>query len=449
MKELVKEETVLFISVLKWFFIGIVIGIAGGIVSSIFLKTLNAAIFYLSNFKNYYLFLPLALILSLFIRQKFFPDVQELSTDHVIKSFHTHKRLSIISIPKIFIGSILTISFGGSAGREAPCADICASIASAISNIFKFSKKNYQKMIICGVSAGFASAFGVPLSGALFGVEVLFVGQLFYDALFPAVVSGIVSYYISSLMGVHYFKNPLILSDIPSGNLLLKTFLFGIIFGIISLLTIELIQYFKKCGKKIQINPYISSLIAGLVLVVMVKIFNGKYLGLSMNETIGFLNNNRAFYYDFLLKIIFTAITINFGGIGGLVTPLFFIGASSGSAFAQLLGEDNLAFYSSLGFVSVLAGTLNTPLSASVMAIELFGPSIAPYAIISSIVSFLVTGHRSLYPSQNISFQKSPSIKVITDTQTGMRKTEIIIHKGSLLYLIFKITRSLKKIFNK
>lgn len=449
MREIVKEETVLFISVLKWFFLGIVIGIAGGVASSIFLKSLDYSIRFFKSGEHYYFVLPLTLLLSLFIRQKLFPQVQELSTDHVIKSFHTHKKLSILSIPKIFIGSILTISTGGSAGREAPCADICASIASIISNLLKFTKKNYQKMIICGVSAGFASAFGVPLSGALFGVEVLFVGQLFYDALFPAVVSGIVSYYISSLMGVHYFKNPLIMSDIPSGNLIIKTFLFGIIFGMISLLTIELLNYFKKGSKKIPLNPYLSSLIAGLVLIAMVKIFNGKYLGLSMDETIGFLQNNRAAFYDFLLKIVFTAITLNFGGIGGIVTPLFFIGASSGSAFAQLIGENNLAFFSSLGFVSVLAGTLNTPLSASVMAIELFGPSVAPYAIISSIVSFLVTGHRSLYPSQNLSFQKSPSIKVVTDIQTGERKTEIIIHKGSLLYLIFKIDRRLRKIFNK
>lgn len=449
MREIVKEETVLFISVLKWFFLGIVIGIAGGVASSIFLKSLDYSIRFFKSGEHYYFVLPLTLLLSLFIRQKLFPQVQELSTDHVIKSFHTHKKLSILSIPKIFIGSILTISTGGSAGREAPCADICASIASIISNLLKFTKKNYQKMIICGVSAGFASAFGVPLSGALFGVEVLFVGQLFYDALFPAVVSGIVSYYISSLMGVHYFKNPLIMSDIPSGNLIIKTFFFGIIFGMISLLTIELLNYFKMGSKKIPLNPYLSSLIAGLVLIAMVKIFNGKYLGLSMDETIGFLQNNRAAFYDFLLKIVFTAITLNFGGIGGIVTPLFFIGASSGSAFAQLIGENNLAFFSSLGFVSVLAGTLNTPLSASVMAIELFGPSVAPYAIISSIVSFLVTGHRSLYPSQNLSFQKSPSIKVVTDIQTGERKTEIIIHKGSLLYLIFKIDRRLRKIFNK
>lgn len=448
MRQIVKEETVIFVSVLKWFFLGILIGVVGGFASSIFLKNLDFAIQYLKGIKNYYFILPIALFISLFIRKKIFPSVQELSTNHVIESFHTNKKLSFLSLPKIFVGSILTISAGGSAGREAPCADICASIASVISDMFKFSSKDYKKMIICGVSAGFASAFGVPLSGALFGVEVLFVGQLFYDALFPAVVSGIVSYYISSLMGVHYFKNPLIMSDIPLGNLILKSFLFGIFFGIVSLITIELIQYFKKMVKKNPINPYITTLFAGSVLIIMAKIFGEKYLGLSMDETIGFLKNNSANIYDFLLKIVFTAITLNFGGIGGIVTPLFFIGASSGNAFAQILGESNLAFYSSLGFISVLSGTLNTPLSASVMAIELFGPSIAPYAIISSIVSFLITGHRSLYSSQNLSFQKSRSIKVVINPVTGERNAEIILHKGSLLYLIFKIGRKIRSLFN-
>ncbi len=449
MKHIIKEETVIFISVLKWFFLSTAVGLIGGISASFFLKTLDLSINFLSTYKNYFYFIPLLFPLVVFINKNLFSRIQELSTDDVIKSFHKTEKISILAAPKIFITSIITISAGGSAGREAPCADICASIASFFSRFFSFKEKDYKKMVICGVSAGFASAFGVPLTGALFGVEVLFVGQLLYEALFPSVIAGVISYYISSLMGVHYFRNPILLSDIPAGNLLIKSLFAGIVFGIISIFVIEIMRKGRKINKKLRLNIYLKSVIAGILIVLFALIFSTDYLGLSINQTISFLENKPSNYYDFFLKTIFTMLTLCFGGSGGIITPLFFIGASSGNSLAQLMGENNLAFYSALGLVSVISGTLNTPLAASIMAIELFGPSIATYAIIASVVSFLITGHRSLYPSQILSFQKSMSVNVIIDAETEERRVEINIRKGTLLYLLLSFKKKMKTLFLK
>jgi H+/Cl- antiporter ClcA len=128
------------------------------------------------------------------------------------------------------------------------------------------------------------------------------------------------------------------------------------------------------------------------------------------------LNGQQAPAGAFVLKMLFTAITLGFGGSGGIVTPIFFVGATAGSAFGGMMGFD-LALFSSIGMVALLAGAANTPISASIMAIELFGPEVAPYAAVACIISYLMTGHRSVYPSQVLSQAKSSSLNVATGSE--------------------------------
>ena len=111
------------------------------------------------------------------------------------------------------------------------------------------------------------------------------------------------------------------------------------------------------------------------------------------------------------MKILFTAITLGFGGSGGIITPIFFVGASAGNLFGNVLGFD-VSVFSAIGMIALLAGSANTPISASIMAIELFGPAIGPYAAVACVISFLMTGHRSVYPSQVLSLTKSSSLTV-------------------------------------
>jgi H+/Cl- antiporter ClcA len=145
--------------------------------------------------------------------------------------------------------------------------------------------------------------------------------------------------------------------------------------------------------------------------VLLVLVCSNRYLGLGLETIETCLRGEQVPWSAFILKPLFTSITLNFGGSGGIVTPIFFVGATSGVVFASLMGL-NTATFSAIGFTSVLAGAANTPIAASILAVELVGPVVAPYATVACVISFLMTGHRSVYHSQVLSMRKSESIQV-------------------------------------
>src|SRR5208337_3291866 len=145
-------------------------------------------------------------------------------------------------------------------------------------------------------------------------------------------------------------------------------------------------------------------------------------------------------WYSFLMKMLFTGITLNFGGSGGIVTPIFFIGATAGAFFGGIMHLD-IATFSAIGMVSVLAGAANTPISASIMAVEIFGPAIAPYAAVASVVSFLMTGHRSVYPSQVLAVVKSHSIHAEVGKEMELIRATFNPRKKSIIGLIARIAQ--------
>ena len=152
------------------------------------------------------------------------------------------------------------------------------------------------------------------------------------------------------------------------------------------------------------------------------------------------LEGGKVFILAFLFKMIFTAVTLNFGGSGGIVTPIFFIGAASGNLFGRVLGLD-LSLFSAIGMVSLLAGAANTPISASIMAVELFGPAVAPYAAVACVTSFLMTGHRSVYPSQVFAIMKSSSFHDLTGKEVTNVQAEFLLRRKSLTRYILSAFR--------
>jgi H+/Cl- antiporter ClcA len=141
-------------------------------------------------------------------------------------------------------------------------------------------------------------------------------------------------------------------------------------------------------------------------------------------------------------------ITLSLGGSGGIITPIFFIGATAGTAFATVFGLDKATF-GAIGLVGLLAGAANTPIAASIMAMELFGPKIAPYAAVACVVSFLISGHRSVYPSQVLSIRKSSSVIVETGKAVEGLKVHVEPRKKSLSANIFRMARVVIKILYK
>ena len=412
MRKSFTESTVLFLSIIKWVFLATIAGVIVGGAVSIFLKLLNWSTELGSHFSGYYFFLPVSLFVSSLLVKYLAPDAEGHGTEKVIEAIHKRAgKIPALVVPVKLVATIITLATGGSAGKEGPCAQIGAGLTSMFSDLLRFDEHDRKKMVICGISAGFASVFGTPIAGSIFGVEVLFVGAMMYDVLLPSFIAGITAYQISSSLGITYFHHQVTVAPVFSEAFLIKVMLAGLFFGASSIFLIETLKWGEKLSHRIKIWAPLKGIVGGTSLVLLTLMFSTQYLGLGLRTVEACLRGNDTDWYTFLVKPIFTSLTLSFGGSGGIVTPIFFVGAASGITFAHLLGL-NAATFAAIGLVSVLAGAANTPIAASIMAVELFGPAIAPYATLSCVVSFLITGHRSVYPSQVLSISKSPSLRV-------------------------------------
>ncbi len=406
MKKKLYEEIVLFYGAIKWLILSTIIGIIVGIGVTVFLKLLHISINLTSKFEYYYLLLPFALFITALIIEKITPEAKGHGTEKVIESIHKRNgKINPLVVPIKLIGTIITLSAGGSAGKEGPSAQIGAGLASIFADIFKLDDRDRKKLVICGISAGFASVFGTPIAGAIFGIEVLIVGNMFYEALLPSFIAGIVSFQVSSKLGISYSYHPLSFNYSFNELHFAEAIIAGIFLGLVSIIFIETLNFFEDIYKKLKIWNPVKGLIGGSILVLLTLIFSKNFLGLGIDTIERALNGERIAWYFFLVKIIFTIITLSFGGSGGIITPIFFIGSTAGNFLANFLHFDR-ATLSAIGMINLLASVTNTPIASSIMFIELFGKNNAYYAIISCIIAFIINGERSVYPSQVIQIRK-------------------------------------------
>lgn len=228
MRKHLLESSVLFVSILKWLFLATCAGILVGLSTTVFLKLLGLSISATSRYQYYFLLLPAALFLSSLVVQYLAPDAQGHGTEKIIEAVHKHSgKVKAAVVPVKLVATIITIAFGGSAGKEGPAAQIGAAVTSTLSGLLRFDDQDRKKLVICGISAGFATVFGTPIAGAIFGVEVLFVGSMLYEVLLPSFVAGIVGYQVSSSLGITYFHDPLKFVPVFSSLFLPKSALLG------------------------------------------------------------------------------------------------------------------------------------------------------------------------------------------------------------------------------
>jgi len=412
MRRRLAEESILFISIIKWVVLATGVGALIGVVVTYFLKALAWGLAAGQSHPYTFLLLPAALFLSAVLVKYLAPDAHGHGTEKVIEAIHKNgARIKPMVVPVKLAATLVTLCIGGSAGKEGPCAQIGAGIASSLANLLKFGEHDRRKLVICGISAGFALVFGTPIAGSIFGVEVLFVGAILYEVLLPSFISGITAYHISSALGIRYFYHPVKLVPVFTEGFFLQVILAGVFFGLCSMLLIETLKVGARLSARLRVWEPLKGVIGGGALVLLTLVCTTRYLGLGLETVEATLAGVHVPWFAFLLKPVFTSITLNFGGSGGIVTPIFFVGATSGAAFASVLGL-NTATFAAIGMVGVLAGSANTPIAASILAMEMFGPAIAPYATVACVISFLMTGHRSVYPSQVLSISKSESLQV-------------------------------------
>ncbi len=440
-KRHITEQTAIFLSFLKWMILSTITGIIIGAIVTLFLKTIHYGEYLRDKLPfPYYYLLPFVMVLVVWLIKTFAPSAEGHGTEKVIEAVHKrHGKIDLKVVPIKLIATVLTIFAGGSVGKEGPAGQIGAASASGLSDLFRFSDQDRKKIVICGISAGFASVFGTPIAGAIFGVEVLIIGVILYDVLLPSFIAGFAAFTTAQFLGIeytyydlHYYQS--ISLDIP---LILKVIAAGVFFGLISDLIVTMIHLIHKGLAKIPTNIYLKSFIAGTIVVVIGMLFGAQYLGLGMDTIKDTLSPDPYFakdlpWYAFLLKTLTTGLTLGGGGSGGIITPIFYIGATSGHAFGAWVDYQHITLFAALGFVSVLAGATNTPIAATIMAVELFGLEIAHYAALSAVISFLLTGHRSVFPSQILAMKKSEMLEIKIGEEIEKAESQIELEERQI-----------------
>ncbi len=407
----IRELAALSYSLAKWILLSILAGAVVGTATSFFLLVLGKSIGFINGLPSWrFALLPIGLLTSAAVVRLFAPDASGHGTEKVIEAIHQRQgRIAFRVVPVKLVATVITLASGGSAGKEGPCAQIGAGLMSVLASLFRFEEPDRKKLVICGISAGFAAVFGTPVAGALFGVEVLYVGQMFTDVLLPSLVSGITAYLVSMHWGVVHSSQAIFLIPDYSGHVLAWTIAAGVFFGLVSLIHIEILKLGEGLFRKWEVHPLAKPLAGGLLLLSVTAVAGSRYLGLGTDTIDAAMAGEPIPHAAFLLKSLLTSITLSCGGSGGIVTPTFFVGAASGSLFATLFGLDR-ALFSGIGLVAVLAAAANTPIAATIMGIELFGSKAAPLGAVSCVVAFLISGHRSVYPSQILARSKSTAL---------------------------------------
>ncbi|MBT1070327.1 chloride channel protein [Pelotalea chapellei] len=437
MKPHLSEHVTLFSSIVKWTIFASVVGMLAGLGTAFFLKVLSLATGLYGQNLHFQMFLPASLLVSSALTRFLAPDAAGHGTEKVIEAVHQRAgHISFRIVPVKLAATIITLASGGSAGKEGPCAQIAAALASSVASVARLPAADKKKLVICGISAGFATVFGTEIAGALFGIEVLVLGQMMYDVLFPSFVAAIVGYHVATSLGVTYPYEAVSITAHLSGWSFVEMLLLGVWCGIIALFFIQLLHLARKLLERFSWHWSDRALIGGALLVLIGTFVSRDYLGLGLSSIETALHGGRLPLAAFFWKTVTTSITLGCGGSGGVLTPIFFIGSSAGNLFASLFHESNLAAFSAIGMVAVLAAAANTPIAASVMAMEMFGSAIGPHAAVACMTSFLIVGYHSVYPSQLLGIQKSASLSAPEGSELGVTRAKVTPREKSLLALL-------------
>ena len=384
---------------LKWILICALIGVFSGSASSFFLVSLEW-VTQIREHNNWLIWLlPIAGLYIGWLYYKYGATVVKGNNLLLEEYENPQKTIPLKMAPMVLFSTLITHLFGGSAGREGTAVQMGGAIADQFTKHFKLDNSDRKTLIILGISAGFASIFGTPLAGALFALEVVYFSKVNLKSMLLSFVVAYVAYYTVEILQVkhtHYY-----IPEIPeiAAKTILWVVIVGVLFGLAAMLFSRTTQFLGSIFSKTIDYPPLRPFVGGLIVVIAIYLSGTtKYIGLGIPSIVeSFVTPSAS--YDFLLKIIFTAITLSAGFKGGEVTPLFFIGTTLGSALSLFVPLP-IGLLAGMGFVAVFSGATHTPIACSVMGMELFGWQSGFFIGIACLVAYFFSGSVGIYHSQ-------------------------------------------------
>jgi H+/Cl- antiporter ClcA len=395
------------VTLAQWLGLGSLTGVLCGAGSALFLHLLDAATSFRGRHEVIIYTLPLAGLVLGWLYERYGQPIRG-GNNLVIDTLHDGgPELPLRMAPMVLLGTVLTHLFGGSAGREGTAVQMGASLTDWMSHRLRLSGPLRRQLLAAGVAGGFGSVFGTPVAGAVFGLEFIVLGRLEYAALLPALVAALVGDAVTRALGIVHTPYPSP-AALPLTPLVLgKWLLFAVAVALTTTAFIELTQGLKRAlERRVPRLPLRMALGGATVVLLWQVLGTSDYLGLGVPTIVRSFTDPGLPSYAFAAKLVFTAVTLGAGFLGGEVTPLFFVGAALGNVLAQLLGLP-LELGAGVGLAAVFAAAANTPLALSVMAVELLGAAVVPHVVIVCVVAYVLTGHRGIYPSQRLLWRKS------------------------------------------
>ncbi|MDU3548612.1 MAG: chloride channel protein [Clostridium sp.] len=382
----------------------IIVSIVMGIISAMFLRSLEFVTTLREGFHYLIFLIPIIGVLTAYTYSKY-GNGSNRGNNLIIESVHKDVKVPFRMAILTFIFTVLTHLSGGSAGREGTAVQIGGALTNKVANIFKMEHKEKRILIMSGISAAFGSVFGTPLAGTFFGMEVCFIGKISYEAMIYCFISSYAVNFVTESLGINHTVH--LIKSVPSITIytllivIISSILFGV-FGRMFAKGIHLVKGFYNKNIKNNIYRAIVSSIAVLLVIVIFRLYKFEGLSTWLIDS-GF--SGEVTILDPIKKLILTILTLGAGFQGGEVTPLFDIGASLGGAIGNLTNIEP-SLLAAIGMICVFGSATNTPLTTIMLGINLFGGEAVPYYIIGAFISYYVIGHNGIYGAQIINTPK-------------------------------------------
>ena len=393
-------------TLIKWLFLGTFIGFLVGSVCSIFGHMLVWANDYRMSHLWVSLLLPIGGLLIVFMYHVW-NNEDDKGTNTVISSIHSNTGIRTRMAPLIYASTMITHFLGGSAGREGAAIQLGGSIANRVGKELSLNENDQRIIIMCGMSAGFSALFGAPMAAAIFSLEVISIGIMHYSALVPCVTASMTAHFLANYLAVK--PEAFTVASIPefSPVIFIKVIVFAALTGVVSILFCICLHQTGHLYKRFIKNRYLRIFVGGcLILLLCTLLGTNEYLGSGQGIMEHIFYHQETKWYSFLLKMLFTALTLGAGFKGGEIVPSFCIGAAFGCAVATLFGLP-VTLVAACGMVGVFCGVTNCPITSLLISFELFGFEGMPYYLTTVVVSYMLSGYYGLYHSQKIMYSKT------------------------------------------